>query len=236
MCRYSALIALLALLIGCRNAPTHPTPLVNAHAHNDYEHSRALYGALDCGFCSVEADIVLTDGALMVAHNRRHVAQGRTLESLYLKPLRERIAANGGRVYRDGPSVILLIDFKTDPITTYPKLRELLERYAAVLTTWRDDREYPGPITVVMTGDHPAASVLMREQIRYAAIDGKRGDVDSNLPTTVMPQIAIDWESLFHWNGFGNMPASERAALHQLVERVHAHGRTLRLWAAPIVR
>src|SRR5262249_1980163 len=34
-----------------------PTPLIHAHAHNDYEHTRPLFDALDQGFCSVEADI-----------------------------------------------------------------------------------------------------------------------------------------------------------------------------------
>ena len=35
------------------------TPLLHAHAHNDYEHQRPLYDALDHGYCSVEADIFL---------------------------------------------------------------------------------------------------------------------------------------------------------------------------------
>ena len=34
-------------------------PLPNAHAHNDYEHKRPLFDALDHGFCSVEADVFL---------------------------------------------------------------------------------------------------------------------------------------------------------------------------------
>ncbi len=45
-------------------------PLPQAHAHNDYEHERPLLDALSHGFCSVEADIYLVDGALLVAHDR----------------------------------------------------------------------------------------------------------------------------------------------------------------------
>src|SRR5207237_4622701 len=40
-------------------------PLIHAHAHNDYEHTRPLLDALDHGFCSVEADIHLVDGKLL---------------------------------------------------------------------------------------------------------------------------------------------------------------------------
>jgi hypothetical protein len=44
-----------------------PVPLTRAHAHNDYLHARPLFDALDHGFCSVEADVWLVDGKLLVA-------------------------------------------------------------------------------------------------------------------------------------------------------------------------
>ncbi len=85
-------------------------PLRNAHAHNDYEHKRPLFDALDRGFCSVEADIFLSDNQLLVGHTKSDLKAERTLQKLYLDPLRTRIKENGGRVYRDGPAVFLLID------------------------------------------------------------------------------------------------------------------------------
>ena len=50
-----------------------PMPLPAAHAHNDYEHARPLLDALDRGFGSIEADIWLVDGALLVAHDLKDV-------------------------------------------------------------------------------------------------------------------------------------------------------------------
>src|SRR4051794_13026225 len=88
------------------------TPLKNAHAHNDYLHTRPLFDALDQGFCSVEADVFLMDGKLLVGHTVFELKPDRTLESLYLDPLRERTKANGGRLYRDGPRGWLLVDVK----------------------------------------------------------------------------------------------------------------------------
>src|SRR5256885_4523438 len=58
--------------------------LVHAHAHNDYEHPRPLLDALDCGFLSVEADVFLVNGQLLVAHDREKTSPQRTLQSLYL--------------------------------------------------------------------------------------------------------------------------------------------------------
>jgi hypothetical protein len=44
-------------------------PLERAHAHNDYEHERPLHDALGHGFKSVEADVWLVDGELVVSHD-----------------------------------------------------------------------------------------------------------------------------------------------------------------------
>src|SRR6266481_2025456 len=130
-----------------------PRPLTRVHAHNDYEHKRPLLDALDHGFCSVEADIYLVDGQLLVAHMRSQVKSERTLEKLYLEPLRERVKKNGGRVYPAGPELVLLIDIKTDWKTTYPALRELLKTYSSMLTTFRVETVETNAIRVIVTGN-----------------------------------------------------------------------------------
>ncbi|HEY2894618.1 MAG TPA: hypothetical protein VGJ16_10410, partial [Pirellulales bacterium] len=77
-------------------------PLPQAHAHNDYLHEHPLADALAHGFASVEADIFLVDGKLLVAHEKRDIKPDRTLESLYLDPLKQRVRENGGSVYPGG--------------------------------------------------------------------------------------------------------------------------------------
>src|SRR5882672_4968668 len=89
----------LALILGAAE-PKLPTPLPQAHAHNDYEHTRPLFDALDRGFCSVEADVWLVNGQLLVAHDLKDAKPERTLQALYLDPLRERVMRNGGKVFR----------------------------------------------------------------------------------------------------------------------------------------
>src|SRR6478735_4050935 len=133
-------------------APPDAKPLLHAHAHNDYEHKRPLFDALDHGFCSVEADIYLVDGRLLVAHDRSQVKPERTLQSLYLDPLRERVRKNGGRVYPNGPEVTLLVDIKTDWRTLYPTLREVLKQYGDILSTFEGDTKHTNAITAVISG------------------------------------------------------------------------------------
>src|SRR5689334_2412585 len=124
----------LALLVAARASAAIPVPLPQAHAHNDYEHAHPLVDALNCGFCSVEADIWLVNGESLVAHERSGVKADRTLQALYLEPLRERVKRNGGHVYPQRAEFTLLVDIKTDWPTTYPVLRAVLQQYSEMLT------------------------------------------------------------------------------------------------------
>ena len=66
--RLGSLVACGCLVFAWASLAAEPTPLVHAHAHNDYEHKRPLFDALEQGFCSVEADVWLVEGKLLVAH------------------------------------------------------------------------------------------------------------------------------------------------------------------------
>ena len=147
----AALLVLIAVALFADEPSAEPTPLPSAHAHNDYWHDRPLLGALDRGFGSVEADVFLSGGELLVGHDEKELRPERTLETLYLAPLRERIKANGGSVYPDGPTVFLLVDVKSDAEATYAALHELLSRYADVVSTVRDGSFERKAVTVVVT-------------------------------------------------------------------------------------
>ena len=69
-------------------------PLTRAHSHNDYEQRRPLAEALSRGFWSVEADVWLHQGQLLVAHDFIDVLPEKTLQSLYLNPLRAFFKTN----------------------------------------------------------------------------------------------------------------------------------------------
>lgn len=223
---------LLLLLIGTRLPAAEPAPLPRAHAHNDYEHARPLLDALSHGFGSVEADIWLVEGRLLVAHDLKNVKPERTLAALYLEPLRERIAAQGGRVSRGGPSVVLLVDVKSEAVATYAALHAVLVTYADLLTTWRDGRMESKAITVIVSGNR-ATKEIAAQPVRFAAVDGRSGDLETNPPPALVPLISDNWQKLFQWRWQGAMPASERAKLAAFVERAHAQGRKVRFWNTP---
>ena len=212
--------------------PTKVTPLKQAHAHNDYLHARPLLDALEHGFTSVEADIFLVDGQLLVAHEKRSLKPQRTLQALYLDPLRERIKSNGGSVYPGGGSFTLLIDLKSDGESTYAALAKVLRQYADVLSAVRDGKVLPGPVTAVISGSRPQAT-MAAEGERFAGVDGRLSDLDSEVATDLMPLVSDNWMTHFKWRGRGPIPDAERDKLTSAVAKAHAHGRKIRFWATP---
>ncbi len=207
-------------------------PLLHAHAHNDYLHARPLLDALDHGFCSVEADIYLVEGKLLVAHDRSKVQPDRTLEALYLDPLLKRVRANNARVFAGGPEFCLLIDLKTDWTNTYPVLRGTLTNYAAILTTYAGGMVRSNAVRVILTGNR-SRQMFTGEEVRLAALDGDLADLDSNEPAALIPWISSYWFKTFKWGGRGEMTERELARLKDIVSRAHQRGRAVRFWGAP---
>ena len=226
--------AFIAALLCWGWLPAHaqPTPLTRVHAHNDYQHHRPLLDALDHGFCSVEADVHLVDGQLLVAHDRSQVKPGRTLQALYLDPLRERVKKDGGRVYPGGPEFTLLVELKGDWHTSYPVLRETLQPYAGMLTTFQAGSARTNAIRVVITG-HRAKEMFAGETVRYAALDGDLADLKGAAPADLVPWISSNWPQHFKWRGAGPMPEAEKLKLKDIVARAHQQGRRVRFWGAP---
>ncbi|MDQ2668609.1 MAG: phosphatidylinositol-specific phospholipase C/glycerophosphodiester phosphodiesterase family protein [Gemmatimonadota bacterium] len=209
-------------------------PLEHAHAHNDYEHTRPLMEALEHGFTSVEADIYLVHGQLLVAHDSDKVDPARTLESLYLDPLRAIIRQHGGSVFGTPYPLTLLIDIKSDSQSTYVALDSVLRRYADILTIFADTIVIEGPIVAIMSGER-ALGTVRSSHVRFAALDGRLVHLDSsrNFPARVMPLISDNWDRVTKWKGKGTPPTNLRADLERIVTRAHRQGQRVRFWATP---
>ena len=213
--------------------PEQPRPLAQAHAHNDYEHPRPLLDALDQGFTSVEADVWLVDGRLLVAHDRDQVVPGRTLERLYLSPLEARRQMNAGSVYPgwdDGFQ--LLIDAKSEAGPTWAALQEALARHPRLMTTFTAEGTEPGAVTAVISGNRDRAAIPATP-VRYAAYDGRLSDLETGTPASFMPLVSDNWTTTFTWTGRGQMLAAERLKLRAIVARAHRQGYRVRFWATP---
>ncbi|MGW0698986.1 phosphatidylinositol-specific phospholipase C/glycerophosphodiester phosphodiesterase family protein [Streptomyces sp. NPDC002867] len=216
--------------------PARPRPLRRAHAHNDYLHERPLHDALSHGFTSVEADIFLIDGELLVAHEPAELDPARTLRGLYLEPLLARVRANHGSVYRGHHRPVqLLVDIKTDGVAAYLELDRQLRDYRRMLSSCTDGRVHLGAVTPVVSGDRAARAPMEAQRHRYAFYDGRLDDLaaPAPAPASFIPLISGNWNHSFSWLGAGEFPAAEREKLHSLVATAHRRGRRVRFWATP---
>ena len=113
-------------------------PILSGHSHNDFLRQTPLWDALSLGFISIEVDIYLVEGALLVSHDEEDLDATKTLQSLYLDPLRDHVRAHNGWVYPSEHSLDLLIDIKSEGRSTYEALRGVLAQYSEMLTTYSE--------------------------------------------------------------------------------------------------
>jgi hypothetical protein len=210
--------------------PKGPLSRTIAHAHNDYLHPRPLLDALDRGFGSVEADVFAVDGELLVAHTFLELDRSKTLERLYLKPLRDLAGKRDGQIIQGGPPLILLVDFKSKGPLAWELLQRQLLPYRDLISETRNGEFIERAVTVVVSGDRPVREIIASD-LRFGGIDGRLSDISSNAPAFLMPLISEDWTSHFSYRGTGPMPLEQKQKLQEIVTQVHAKGRKLRFWA-----
>jgi glycerophosphoryl diester phosphodiesterase len=210
--------------------------LLPAYAHNDYENETPLSDAIELGYRGVEADFYLLDGELLVAHDQGDVVSGRSLESLYLAPLRERIERLGS-VHGDGSQFYLNIEAKEDGPESYQALRNQLSRYEDILTTVRAGELKEGAVSVILVGWYPPLDELAREDVRYVSVQRQFQELqasDAGLPTHLLRLISVEYRRLFRWGGRGRMPRRFSRGLSQIRAIKSAHpGCMIRVLRAP---
>lgn len=203
-------------------------PHVNAHAHNDYQHARPLFDALENGFVSVEADVHLVNGKLLVAHDNPS-SSTQTLEDLYIKPLDSIAKLNGGRIYPQKEiTVSLMVDVKTDSEKTFRALFDLLSKYKGSINR----RDHKGSFQVFISGNR-AIDLIRNDPHHLASIDGRPEDLGKGFNAEEMPVISEDYKKIINWNGTGALSKRDWNKLTELASRVHAENKKLRLWAIP---
>ena len=209
-------------------------PLPNAHAHNDYWHERPLLDALDYGFTSVEADVLLIDGKLYVGHN---MPEGKhslpTLEEAYLEPLQQRVTQRNGKVYAGYEGAFyLMLEIKTEAAPTYQRLKEILQPYQNVLSLSKSGQFHPGAVTIFLSGNRPIEPVK-EERVRLVGIDGRPADLGRGYSPELMPVVSQHYRAVIDWDGEKPLSRKQFKKLTALTSKAHQEGKKVRLWATP---
>ena len=228
--RNSLLLLLLFLAYFCGY-----TQIYSGHSHNDYAQKKPLYEALRYGYKSIEIDVWLHQGKLVVSHTKLGLNRKLSIDSLYLQPLAHIIKKNKGKLYdnKDSIPLTLMVEFKNEPIQSYARLKEYIAPYQKYFCQWQGDSLIQkGWLTILISGGAPRANIEA-DSIRFANIDGGISDTAQAVSNVLVPRISTYWYKYFLWNGAGPMPKDEAKILQKLVAAVHASGKTIRFWGTP---
>ncbi|MCF8257188.1 MAG: hypothetical protein K9J06_06525 [Flavobacteriales bacterium] len=208
-------------------------PLPQGHAHNDYWHLRPLHQALEQGFMSVEADIHLLKGDLLVNHETAFTRKGRTLERLYLQPLYELAKANGFRsIFPDGPQeFVLYIDIKQGCPHICDTLISQLKKYEEMLTVWDKGQKRTGAVSIII-GACGREEEWLASPRRWFYFEGNFNALGGPYDSDIIPRLSGSLRGQTRWRGRGQMDGQEQSRLRNTIAAAHAEGRTVRFWAA----
>jgi alkaline phosphatase len=199
--------------------------VANTHAHNDYEKPFPFFEAYNQQIGSIEADIFLQNGTLLVAHEAKQLSNAKTLETLYLQPLQGALQKNNGYAYADTSKVLqLMIDVKTEAVATLDQLIKTFALYPTITKA--------SSIIIIISGSRPDAAQFTA----YPAFIHFDGELKKNYTADALTKIVMlsdNFKSYSQWNGKGRLPETERKAIATVIDKAHALGKKVRFWNAP---
>jgi YVTN family beta-propeller protein len=195
------------------------------HSHNDYEQKKAFYTAYQYRFESMEADLILNDGRLLVAHSLSEVDEKRTIASLYLQPIAAAIQTNNGTIYPEKEKTLqLLIDIKTEAYGTLNELLAELEKYPTI-TQCRT-------IRIFISGNRPKEEEYIKYP-DYIFFDGRPGVTYSRESLRKVALISTGFTAHSKWDGKSALPPGEAKALQTFVNQAKQLKIPFRFWGCP---
>ena len=198
------------------------------HSHNDYAQKRPFWGAYEAGADSIEADIFLVDGDLLVSHSRKDLKKENTLRRLYLEPLREVMRKNGGRAYANGKPLQLLIDLKNGK-PALDRLVEMVEKegYHDCFAIAKN----PSAARLTVTGDHSEITDFFAYP-DYVFFDVPPTKKLADEQYKRVPLISHYARAYTKWRS-GEMSEADKEKIRVAVREAYAKGCKFRLWGYP---
>lgn len=190
-----------------------PIPLP-AHSSVDQDQPRPLFSALQNRFASVETDVLLVNNELLIGRSEGEIMAGRTLNNLYLEPLRLIIMRGAGQVYPETTRpLFLFINLLNDPEESYQQLVRTLTPYERYLTRFTSQSTELGAVTIILAANAPR-DLINAENERFFALQGELTELlDGSLNPNVTPVVSADWNEFFEWSGSGEISTDERQRL-----------------------
>jgi hypothetical protein len=194
------------------------------HSHNDYANNTPFYKAYTNGFNSIEADIFLVDGTLLVSHSDKYLFPERTLKGMYLDPIAYELRRDTTR------RLNLLIDVKADYQKVLPALVKELKPLAAYLLSPENPT---GRLKILISGGRPAPANY-KDYPSVLWFDDDLVYPHTQAEWDRVGQVSLNFEKWSKWKGQGAIAEADRKRLQKTVDSVHTNtGKLVRFWGAP---
>ncbi|TRZ44500.1 alkaline phosphatase [Robertkochia solimangrovi] len=190
----------------------------SVHSHNDYEQQYPFWYAYTAGAGSIEADVILKEGTLFVAHSIDEISSENTFERLYLKPL-QQLAGNG-----ELRSLQLLVDIKTAAEETLQAVVASIYNYPTLLNA--------GKVSFVISGNRPDQATYA-DYPNFISFDLQDPDGLETVDRSKIAMVSLNYKDYSVWNGYGRMVKNDLEKVTEVVEKVHNAGIPIRFWGTP---
>lgn len=210
-------ITVLTCLINAQ--PILNKPMV--HSHNDYMQEIPFWHAYGNNAKSIEVDLVIQDGKLFISHGDDKIDPKRTIESLYLEPLKTAVELDIGNT----DDLLFLVDMKSDAKASLDLLLPILKKYEDVIQK--------SGVKIVISGNRTPLSSYVNLpsyiEMDYQSLDPiqKKAELDK------VAMISLAFSPYSSWKGVGKIPNEDQEKIKKVAETAHGMGKPLRFWGTP---
>ncbi|NIJ44001.1 alkaline phosphatase [Wenyingzhuangia heitensis] len=213
------ILVVLLLVTGLVNSQDHKH--IRIQSHNDYHQKTPFWTAFTSGLNLIEADVFLKNGQLFVTHTEAEIRKENTLEALYLSPLNQ-ITSSSEDVHKE---LTLMIDVKSEAITTLDAIQTLLKKYPQVI-------HHPY-VKFVISGNRPNSDVY-HTYPDFISFDYHELDTSlaaKNLAKVDM--ISVDFKKYSEWNGKGRLTHTDYDKVTEVINKSEKFNKPFRFWGTP---
>ena len=198
---------------------------VKIHAHNDYAKPLPLFDALQQHSFSIEVDIFLVKGQLLVAHTLKETTKKKTLSSLYINPIIGLFKKYNGSISADSSyKTSLVIDIKENG----PEILQELVKIIQPLRAYFDRSVNPHAVQLIISGDRGPIPEW-KNYPAYIYFDGRPYE---EYDQSAMDKIAMVSDNYYKYLNARNNNG-DSIKLSEVVNKSHEWKKPFRFWGSP---
>ncbi len=200
-------------------------------AHNDYQKDEPFHHAYQHRVGIMEADLYYDQNQVWVAHDPSELGFKRKLETLYLQPLREKIARFGKPYPEENHSLVLMLDIKNESDRIMSWIISLLDEYPDI---FGEENRTPPHVYLVISGDRPTPDTWASLPASIK-IDGRLTDQIPRELRDRIHMVSSSFQSVIpgHFDRKTGLSNDQMVAIQKTIRSVHDQNLKIRFWGVP---